>query len=100
MGSPAGNNYGVLDPLATSLFGKTRQAVLALFFGNADRSFYTRQVVRLVGAGHGAVQRELARLVEVGILKRSVDGHQVYYRVDRDCPIFDELKGLLLKLQA
>jgi predicted nucleotidyltransferase len=85
------------DPLATTLFGKTRQAVLALFFGDADRTFYLRQVVRLTGAGHGAVQRELAGLVRAGILSRNADGHQVYYRANRDCPIFEELKSLLLK---
>lgn len=86
-----------LDPLATALLGKTRQAVLALLFGHTDRAFYLRQIVRLTGAGHGAVQRELARLVAVGILKRSADGHQVYFRVNSDCPIFADLKGLLLK---
>ena len=86
-----------LEPLATALLGKTRQAVLAFLFANTDRAFYLRQIVRLVGAGHGAVQRELGRLVDVGILKRDAGGHQVYYRVNRDCPVFDELKGFLLK---
>lgn len=71
--------------------------MLGLFFGNADRTFYLRQVARLVGAGHGAVQRELASLVKGGILKRNADGHQVYYGVNRDCPIVEELKSLLLK---
>ena len=97
MSTPDSPNRSPLDPLATALFGKTRQAVLALFFGNDDRAFYQREVVRLVGAGHGAVQRELARLVAVGVLTRSVDGHQVYFRVNRGCPIFGELKSLLVK---
>ena len=97
MSSLANDNRDFIDPLATALFGKTRRAVLALFCGDPDRTFYLRQVVRLAGAGHGAVQRELASLVRAGILNRNADGHQVYYAINRDCPIFEELKSLLLK---
>ena len=87
----------IIDPLGRALFGKTRRAVLALFLGNEERSFYLRSVARQVSAGHGAVQRELSRLVDAGILERSVDGRQVYFRVNRECPIFTELRGLMLK---
>lgn len=97
MGTMTNNSHQPLDPLATALLGKTRQAVLGLLFAHADQSFYLRQIVRLVGAGHGAVQRELGRLVDVGILKRDASGHQVYFRVNQDCPVFDELRGFLLK---
>ncbi len=83
--------------LAAALFGKTRQAVLALFFGHSDESFYVREVVRLVGAGHGAVQRELRQLAASGIIKRSVDGHQVYYRANAESAIFEDLCGLITK---
>jgi predicted nucleotidyltransferase len=97
MGPKADNGRDFISPLAAALFGKTRQAVLALLFEDPDRRFYVRQVVRLAGGGHGAVQRELASLVKSGILNRSTEGHQVYYGVNRDCPIFEELRGLLLK---
>ena len=97
MSSPANDNRDFIDPLATALFGKTRRAVLALFFGDPDRTFYLRQIVRLAGTGHGAVQRELASLVRADILNRNAEGHQVYYAINLDCPIFEELKSLLLK---
>lgn len=97
MSTKSNTNQPTLDPLATALLGRTRQAVLAFLFAHTDQAFYLRQIARLVGAGHGAVQRELARLVNVGILTRDADGHQVYYRVNQDCPVFAELKGLLLK---
>jgi len=83
--------------LATALFGKTRQAVLALLFGHPDESFYVREVVRSVGAGHGAVQRELRQLAAASIIRRSVDGHQVYYQANAESPIFEELRGLITK---
>jgi predicted nucleotidyltransferase len=83
--------------LAAALFGKTRREVLALLFSHADESFYLREVVRRVRAGTGAVQRELQRLADVGILVRLVRGRQVYYQANRQCPVFPELQGLLVK---
>jgi len=85
------------DVPCSALFGKTRLGVLALLYGNPDESFYTREVVRIVGAGHGAVQRELKRLTEAGILRRSVQGNQVHYQANANCPIFPDLERLVLK---
>jgi hypothetical protein len=48
--------------LADALFSTTQQRVLSLLFGQPDRSFDAIELIRLVGAGSGAVQRELARL--------------------------------------
>jgi predicted nucleotidyltransferase len=83
--------------LSAVLFGKTRQAVLALLYGHPDEPFYLRQVARLTRAGHGAVQRELSSLVEAGIIQRSARGRQIYYAADRECPIFSELQQLIIK---
>ena len=82
---------------ATALFGRTRRAVLALMYGRPDESFYVRQIVRAVGSGRGAVQRELRRLTAAGILTRSTRGRQIHYQANRDCPVFAELQSLLMK---
>ena len=47
--------------------------------------------------GHGAVQRELKQLTESGVLTRSVHGNQVYFQANRQCPIFEELRRLMVK---
>jgi predicted nucleotidyltransferase len=83
--------------LAASLFGKTRRAVLSLLYCHAGEQFYLRQITRNAGAGQGAVQRELARLVDAGVVLRTVKGMQVYYQANPECPVFAELKGLVLK---
>jgi DNA-binding transcriptional ArsR family regulator len=79
------------------LFGKTRQAVLALLYGRADSSFYTKQILDAVKIGRGTVQRELKNLTDTGIIIREVQGRQVYYRANARCPIFDELKSIVRK---
>jgi len=85
------------DLLCSGLFGKTRQAVLALLYGQADSSFYTKQVLDTVKIGRGTVQRELKNLTDAGIITREVQGRQVYYRANEKCPIFNELKSIVRK---
>ena len=83
--------------LCGGLFGKTRQAVLALLYGQADSSFYTKQILDAVKIGRGTVQRELKNLTDAGIITREVQGRQVYYRANQKCPLFNELKGIVRK---
>jgi len=83
--------------LCSGLFGKTRQAVLALLYGRADSSFYTKQILDSVKIGRGTVQRELKNLTDTGIIIREVQGRQVYYRANDKCPIFNELKSIVRK---
>ena len=83
--------------LCSGLFGKTRQMVLALLYGRVDSSFYTKQVLDAVRIGRGTVQRELKNLTETGIIIREVQGRQVYYRANAQCPIFNELMSIVRK---
>jgi hypothetical protein len=71
--------------------------VLAVLYGHADQSFYLRQLVRTVGAGHGALQRELQHLTRVGLILRTTQGNQVLYQANSQSPIFSEIKGLITK---
>ena len=83
--------------LADLLFGRTRGAVLALLYGRADQSFYTREIAREVDASVGAVQRELENLSKVGLILRKSVGSQVFYQANRDTPIFPEMRALINK---
>jgi hypothetical protein len=52
-----------VDSVARLLFGSVRREVLALLLGHPDERFYFRELLRAVGGGSGAVQRELKQLV-------------------------------------
>jgi predicted nucleotidyltransferase len=82
---------------AQSLFGRTRSALLAMLYGHTNETFYLRQLARAIGSGHGAVQRDLAQLTEMGLVVRSAQGNQVLYRANPRSPIFTELKSLIAK---
>ena len=90
----------ISNPVTSALFSKNRQAVLALLFAHPDEAFYLRQIVRASGGGIGAVQRELGQLVQAGIIRRTARDQQVYFQANADCPVFEELKGLVVKTAA
>ena len=83
--------------LGDALFTKTQRRVLGLLFGNPDRSFYTKEIVRFAEVGIGSVQRELEKLVAVGLVAATKIGNQKHYQANRQAPIFEELRGIMLK---
>jgi predicted nucleotidyltransferase len=86
--------------LAQALFSNVQQRVLALIFGQPERSFYASELIRLVGSGSGAVQRELARLEKSSLVITTRTGNQKHYTANRNSPIFEELRSLVLKTVA
>jgi len=87
------SNKSTLD----ALFGKSKQAILGLFFGNPGTEYHLREVARRAGMSIGAVNRDLTSLVQAGILSSEKRGNQLFFRADRDCTIFDELHGIAIK---
>ncbi|MBI5450907.1 MAG: transcriptional regulator [Gammaproteobacteria bacterium] len=83
--------------LADALFSATQQRVLALLFGQPERSFFTTELIGLVGAGSGVVQREVRRLVESGLVTVTRIGNQKHYQANPAAPIYGELCGIVVK---
>ena len=83
--------------LADALFTTTQQRVLGYLFGQPDRSFFSSELIKLTGAGSGAVQRELKCLSDSGLLATSRVGNQKHYQANADSPIFEELCGIVRK---
>lgn len=85
------------ESLATIVFPKARRAVLGLLLSHSDRAFYLREIVERTGLGIGHLQREFERLAEAGIIRRFKQGRHVYFQADQTCPIYNELRGIVLK---
>jgi predicted nucleotidyltransferase len=83
--------------LADALFPKVRQRVLAVLFGQPDRSFYANEVIALAQSGTGAVQRELADMAQVGLISVTKVGNQKHFQANTQSPVYTELRGLVLK---
>src|SRR5512134_3072217 len=83
--------------LVDALFSATQQRVLAFLFGQPERSFFATELIGLVGAGSGAVQRELARLAQSGLVTVTRVGNQKHYQANPRSPIFAELREITQK---
>lgn len=82
---------------ANALFTKAQQRVLGVLFGNPGRSFYANEMIALADCGTGAVQRELARLAAAELVTVTRVGNQKHYQANAAAPVFEELRGLMLK---
>ena len=66
-----------------SLFGsKTRVKLLHLFLNNPEKSFYVREITRLIDEQINSVRRELANMVSVGIVQQDAIDNKLYYSVN------------------
>lgn len=88
---------GKSKSLADALFSKTQQGVLGLLFGQPDRSFYSTEIISRLGVGSGAVQRELQRLEESGLVNVSRVGTQKHFIANPSSPLFAELCSIAQK---
>lgn len=83
--------------MADALFTSTQQRVLALLFGQPERSFFVTEIIELADSGRGAVQRELNRLAKSGLVVTTKVGNQKHYQANHDSPLFGELCSIVAK---
>jgi len=83
--------------LADALFTPVQQRVLALLFGQPERSFRGNELISLADSGTGAVHRQLMRLAESGLVTVTRAGNQKHYQANPASPVFAELQGLVVK---
>ncbi|EXF92049.1 transcriptional regulator [Pseudomonas fluorescens HK44] len=83
--------------LSNALFTVTQQRVLGLLFGKPDQSFYANEIARWAQVGKGSLMRELERLQSAGVLSMTRQGNQTHYQANPDCPIYQELLGIVRK---
>jgi hypothetical protein len=92
-----GLNIPGMGIYADALFTKTQQRVLAVLFGQPQRSFYANEIIGLAESGSGAVQRELARLESAALVTVRRIGNQKHYQANSAAPIFAELRAIVVK---
>jgi len=82
------------------LGSRARVIILKTFLLDLERDFYQREISTITNLPIRAVQREVERLVKIGLLEKQIRGNRKYYRCRRDFPIFEELKSIILKTVA
>lgn len=79
---------------------KVARKILTLFFTHPDEKFYIRQMERLIHEPVSAIRRELFKLEKSGLLSQNREANLKYYWINRQYPIFEEMRGIILKTQG
>lgn len=86
-----------MSQLGEALFTKTQQKVLGLLYSQPDRSFYTKEILRITGMGVSTIKSELENFLTAGILSMEKIGNQHHYQANTECPIYEELRSIVRK---
>lgn len=80
------------------LFGsKTRAKLLQLFFANPSKSFYIREMTRVIDEQINSVRRELSNLESIGVIKNESFDNKVYYSANTKHPFCHPLTEIFSK---
>ncbi len=76
---------------------KIRQDLLALFFTNPSQKYYLRELQRMLGYSAGNIRRELLRFQSDNLFSTQKTANLLYYSLNTEHPLFEELKSIISK---
>ena len=76
---------------------KIRESLLILFFTNPQKKYYLRELERILGFSAGSIRRELLKFANDNLFKTEKAGNLLYYSINNNHPLFDELKSIVSK---
>ncbi len=82
--------------IAPTLFPAARLAVLR-WLADTEAGLHLRELERRTGLNKHGLARELHALRDAGILVSTQVGNQIIYRLNPECPIYDELRSIIRK---
>jgi len=78
-----------------ALFGsKTRVKLLHLFLNHPGQSFYVREITRVIDEQINSVRRELANMLEVGVITSDSADNKLYYQVNQRYEYYLALRAI------
>jgi predicted nucleotidyltransferase len=80
-----------------ALFPKVRQEVLAAILLEPSKWWYLSDLAKHIGRQPSSLQRELDSLVNAGIFRHKKEQGRVYFQAEQNCPLFPELRAILLR---
>lgn len=84
-----------MDKSIESLFGsKTRIKLLNLFLANPEKSYYVREITRLIDEQVNSVRRELKNLEESKVVKSTSEERKVFYGINQRFKYYIPLRAI------
>lgn len=86
--------------LQSLIASKTRQTLLKAFFEAPEIEYYTRQLASKYHMSVGTLHRELQKLSTSGILKSRKIGNIKLFSLNKQNPIYEEIKNIISKTEG
>ena len=87
--------YNTGEMLQYFITSKAKRNVLRLLLTNPEKEFYINEISRLTGEPLNAVARETGYLEKSGLIKSHKAGNMKYFAVQKDFPLYAELKKII-----
>lgn len=86
-----------MDTLSEILSSRIRAAIFRLLFDLDPIELYMRDLERRSGFSIGAIQTELKKLSNLGLIIKRKDGNRIYCQANIEHPLYPDLQNLVLK---
>lgn len=78
-------------------FTKNQTAVLEVFFRDPEKSYYLRELARILGKEPGVFQRDINKLAEDGILTSEYLAKSRFFKLNKKFLLYEEIKSIFFK---
>jgi predicted nucleotidyltransferase len=79
------------------LRSKARQRLLAYYFANPTTRLHLRDLAERLNIDPSNLSKELGRLEREGLFRSEVSGRQKYFQLNREYPLFAEVRSIVSK---
>jgi predicted nucleotidyltransferase len=79
------------------LHSKARQQLLAYYFTNPTARHHLRDLAERLNIDPSNLSKEFARLEREGLFRSEVSGRQKYFQLNRQYPLFNEVRKIVAK---
>lgn len=78
-------------------FTKNQTLILEIFFNHPEKSYYFRELGKLIGKQPGVFQKDINKLVEKGLLLSEYQANSRFFKLNQRYHLYPELKNIFLK---
>ncbi len=76
---------------------RLRNKILLHFYTNPNYELYLREISVVLDEDPGNLSKEMSKLEKEGIFLSRLRGKQKYFSLNKDYPLYDELKSIIFK---
>jgi len=76
---------------------KNQTLVLQIFFNDPEKSYYLRELAKILGKQPGVFQKDINALAEKGILLSERVANSRFFKLNKSYPLYAEVKSIFFK---